>query len=1036
MKHWQFGKNRIMGRSGIGIISVCFLVTLIATLAFPKNKNAQEHIEKGNTLYKDGRYLAAIDEYNTAINLEPENLLAWENLGWAYWKSGDINTALNIWNNLLNLYPEDINVINRIASIYGNVYEYENAIKLYEKSLSIKPNQKEVFMGLAKVYTRMGNYQKAYETITIVKKDYPNEEAVLNLFATILERLSKYEDAMDVWQKLSQINPSSLDYRLNVAINQFRTGYYDKAATLARQILEEKPDHIEAMRILAEEAVTRNASQYAQQMFSEILKYNPKDIDALNRLGDIALADKDYDTAIKNSTLSLKIDPLQYNEYTKRAEAYFEKERYGESIKDYNFILSQNPNNTIAQMGLLWIYTKQNSYQKVFELFKLIQLNYPKGNVQIDMLSGSINMYAGNYLEAIKILNDYRNSLNKGIITSLLYHGISNKPNIAEEYTYVGDFKEHMQMLKEEGYSSITIPDIIAYHEKDISLPPKPILITFDDARKDAYIYADPILKELGFKATMFVPIGVIKRNPNVFSPFEELKKMFNSGRWDIQAHGLYAHIQIPIDKSRRKGDFLTNKKWLAEKHRLETNKEFYKRIKEDYIKNKEIIENKIPGVKVTAYAFPRGNFGQIDFTNYPDALGIVLSLLKKNYRYGLYQNIYYGQFVLEKDNMFIQRLPVDPGTKMEKLKKHLHDYNLWFRTLINLGEAYIWSRNFSKANEVLQEIPDKEHDVQYHILTGLLKREEGHLKQAEKEFQTVLELDKDNERIIKYLDELDMRLKPRLMPQFTYFRDKNKRQKNKYSAHFYKYLTEDLDLHLAYERAFFKDKGYEKINENQIYTELSFYPSINRGILASSKIRLFSDDSEVFAYQILGETPLTNRISTAFSFERDCVDTAAGILNEILYYRSKLYVDTQPLKSISASFQYEHNWYDDDNSKDHIHLIILRRLTKKSPEIFIGYGYRWADSEFDAPTYYTPKDLSANEIHLKCILSNERFSLTQYCVVGYGKEAGDSGLISTFETTIRYTPKKGLDLFAQATFDRTPTYNSREIRAGIEYRF
>lgn len=1002
----------------------------MGTFTFPKN--AQDHIEKGNNLYKNGRYAKALCEYNIAINMDPGNILAWENLGWAYWKSGNVSSAFKIWDNLLNLHPDDINVVNRVASIYGNVYCYDKSIKLYEKSLSFKPGQKEVLIDMAKVFKRMGNYSDAYEKITIVRKDYPNEEEILCLLAAILEMTAQYGNAIEIWKQLGNINPTSLEYKFNIAINQFRAGHYKEAVILANEILQEKPDYTEAIRLLAEEAVVRNDLFQAQQIFSGILKYNPKDLKALNRISDIALLNKDYDAVIQSASKSLEVDPLQYYEYNKRADAYLEKKQYGKSIKDYNFMLSKNPNNEIAIVGLIWAYSNQNSYNKAFKLLESIQSNLPKGDVQIDILKALLKMHSENYLEAIEILTHIRETLNNGVITSLLYHDISANPNDPEN-TYVGDFREHIRMLKEEGYNSITIGEIIKHYQEGIPLPPKPLLITFDDAKRNSYTYADPILEEFGFKATMFIPIGLMRRNPYTFLSFEELKKMFDSGIWDIQSHGLYAHDHVIIDASGKKGDFLTNKKWLENKGVVESDNAFYERIREDFKQSKETIEKEIPGAQVVAYAFPRG---KINFTNYPSAMETILALFKEFYKFGLYQNNY-GQYILNKDHMFIQRLLVKPGTKMEELQEYLHNYSLWYCTLLLLGELYIWEDDFSKANEFLQEIPNKEHDKNYHTLMGLLKREEGHPKEAEREFQAVLKLDKDNVRASKYLKDLDTRLSPRFIPQFTYFKDKSKREKHKYSAHLYKYLTEDINLHLAYERAFFHDRYLGKVNENQLFTELLYYPSSEKqGISVYGKARLFSNDKEFLAYKVMGETPLTNQISTSLSFERDVVDTAGGILEDISYYRSKAYINIEPIKSIFTSLRYEHDWYSDDNNKDFARLRIMKKFNIKFPEISLGYGYRWADSKFDALEYYTPIDSSIHEVHFIGILSKGRLLLNQYCIFGYGEESNTEGFTSYLDTTFRYTLKKGLDIFAQATFHRTPVYNSETVTIGIEYRF
>ncbi len=989
MRRLRFGK----------IIIFFFILVLIPALSFASNSQAQKHLDKGNELYQNGKYLEAANEFNAAANLEPDNFLVWENLGWAYWRLGKQDVALGIWDNLLKLQPDDTSVMNRIASIYGNVFEYDKAISLLEKSISLKPGQKEAQIGLGKVYLKMADFEKALDKIKNLKKIYPQDEEILNLEATVLDRFSKYDAALKAWSELVRLKPQVWEYKLNVAFDHFWLGHYNEAVKLAKEILKEKPDYVDALKLLAEEAAIRKDFNQAKTLFFEALKYKPEDIDTLNRLSELAMLNKDYDTVIKAATLSLKKNPDQYIEYMNRADAYLVKKEYASALKDYHFILSNNPHEINTLIGIFWVYSNQGADRKAIETLKLIEKVLPKSDPQSDILITLMNMYSDNGLEAIKVLRNFQDSLRQGTVTTLLYHGLSVNPDDPEN-VFVNDFREQIKMLKQEGYNSITLTELADYCQNNKPLPAKPLLITFDDARQDSYLYGEPILKEFGFKATMFVPLVRVRTRPDVTLGFNELRKMLASGRWDIQAHGDYAHDLVIVDAAGRKEDFLTNKRWLFAEDRLESDAEFSARISKDYKESREILEREIPGAKIIAYAFPRGNFGQISFTNYPASLEMNLKLLKEFYKFGLYQNKY-GQTILGKDNLFIQRYGLSPGTKAQELQRYLRENELNYLALQYMAEAYISLGKFAKAEEILRQIPNK-----------------------------------DNERAKKNLADLSIALKPTFSPQYLHFSDNKQRIKNKYSLHFYQYLSEGINFHSAYERAFFNDKGYGRINENQVYTELSYYPSLKKGISLASKTRMFSSDKDVLGYRIFGETAVTDRIFTALSFERDSVDTARGILAGIRYYRSKLYIDIQPTKLLSASFRYEHDSYSDDNRKDYTSLLLMQRLRRETPEFFAGYAYRWGNSKFNAAEYYSPQDLSINEAHFKAVIAKGKLDFTQYCVIGYGRDTNIEGLAHSFTSTLRYNIKKGLDLFSEFVLDRTPSYRSNKVSAGVEYRF
>ncbi|NLP10461.1 polysaccharide deacetylase family protein [bacterium] len=66
-------------------------------------------------------------------------------------------------------------------------------------------------------------------------------------------------------------------------------------------------------------------------------------------------------------------------------------------------------------------------------------------------------------------------------------------------------FKRQMHWLKRRGFCSIVGSDWLAWRSSGKQLPAKPVMITFDDAYADLVRYAFPVLRDLGFKATVFV---------------------------------------------------------------------------------------------------------------------------------------------------------------------------------------------------------------------------------------------------------------------------------------------------------------------------------------------------------------------------------------------------------------------------------------------------------------------------------------------------------------------------------------------------
>ena len=96
-------------------------------------------------------------------------------------------------------------------------------------------------------------------------------------------------------------------------------------------------------------------------------------------------------------------------------------------------------------------------------------------------------------------------------------------------------FEEQMQYLKQEGYTVISLRQFLEFTSLRRQLPPKSVLLAFDDGYKSFRQYAYPVLKSLGFTATLFVYTDYVGAGRNALS-WTDLRELAAEG-FDIQAH-------------------------------------------------------------------------------------------------------------------------------------------------------------------------------------------------------------------------------------------------------------------------------------------------------------------------------------------------------------------------------------------------------------------------------------------------------------------------------------------------------------------
>lgn len=99
-------------------------------------------------------------------------------------------------------------------------------------------------------------------------------------------------------------------------------------------------------------------------------------------------------------------------------------------------------------------------------------------------------------------------------------------------------FAAHLDRIKSEGYTTISLYDLVAYLQQGKSLPEHPVILTFDDGYRDNYENAFPLLHERQMTATFFLVIDFINNERPEYLTWDMVREMY-AGGMAIEVHGL-----------------------------------------------------------------------------------------------------------------------------------------------------------------------------------------------------------------------------------------------------------------------------------------------------------------------------------------------------------------------------------------------------------------------------------------------------------------------------------------------------------------
>lgn len=127
----------------------------------------------------------------------------------------------------------------------------------------------------------------------------------------------------------------------------------------------------------------------------------------------------------------------------------------------------------------------------------------------------------------------------RGFVPILSYHHVRDweAADREQDRPYimpVARFEAQLRYLRDHGYQSVSTAQVYDYYANGKPLPPKPIVLSFDDSYASQYTNAVPLLKKYGFSATFF--IMTVPLNKDGFMSSAQLQELDRAG-FDIQAH-------------------------------------------------------------------------------------------------------------------------------------------------------------------------------------------------------------------------------------------------------------------------------------------------------------------------------------------------------------------------------------------------------------------------------------------------------------------------------------------------------------------
>ncbi len=227
---------------------------------------------KAVAAYDRGSYEIAIQEYEKALELEPENVDILVNLGAVCLQKRKVDQAINYFSSALTIDSNNSMALYDIGKAYMYKQDYRLAYMAFQQASGLLPDDLEIKQLMVSCLRSLGKYKDAVAImLSNVEKFSDNVDTLMELGGD-LKMLARYEEALEIYRKASDAACNSIEPLKGIYDCQIHLGHKDKAQTTLKRAMMIEPSNQEVILRLTDLYLEENKIQEAIELITKGLE--------------------------------------------------------------------------------------------------------------------------------------------------------------------------------------------------------------------------------------------------------------------------------------------------------------------------------------------------------------------------------------------------------------------------------------------------------------------------------------------------------------------------------------------------------------------------------------------------------------------------------------------------------------------------------------------------------------------------------------------------------------------------------------------
>jgi len=285
-------------------------------------------------------YDKAVEVYDEAIALEPENTDIMEGRAYVLTAAGRHDDAIAVYEQVARLKPDDPSVYVNLGYTYQKKGDIDAAAGAYSRAIEISPDDRDTILRLARM---LYDGEREPESRTWFDRAYrlDSSDAALGRFLGALYiRAKDYESAVPIYASLIAQEPEDWRLQLNYGVALAEMDANEEALEAYREVMRLNPEKIEVYWETVDLLNEMGSRTEALALAEKGLAQAPESAAGYAALGRVYEKLKRFDDAKATFERGLALNDPRFNDYFKRQiprqeqlkqreEALRDQEQYG-----------------------------------------------------------------------------------------------------------------------------------------------------------------------------------------------------------------------------------------------------------------------------------------------------------------------------------------------------------------------------------------------------------------------------------------------------------------------------------------------------------------------------------------------------------------------------------------------------------------------------------------------------------------------------------------------------------------------------------